>query len=235
MIVHAKKEFFKAVVMMVSFLIILILMFSQIFGGKNAFEAADIFFNSIAKGSTYYIPGLLKQADAHSGKAVEASIKLGDKESAAKVGKLLSAAGASASVADTQLKSRGDLGKITRAALQDADDMFHNRGKAVSDRYGLPEKEVLFLWWSAFKEMEKDLKRQNRFNEAAWLSTVSKKGMEVGYNFYQIEPRKASATAGMLTFSLIFYVAYTMWWGFAILFLFEGLGLEMKPGAKKEV
>jgi hypothetical protein len=30
-------------------------------------------------------------------------------------------------------------------------------------------------------------------------------------------------------------VVYTMWWGFAIFFLFEGFGLEMKAGKKKEM
>jgi hypothetical protein len=57
----------------------------------------------------------------------------------------------------------------------------------------------------------------------------------VGYNFYRIETRKVSTVAGMLVFSLVFYVAYTLWWGYAVLFLFEGAGLQMKAGAKKEV
>ena len=235
MLVHSKKEFVRGIIMTLSFLIILVLMFSPLFSGKNAFETADIFFNSIAKGSTYYIQGLLKQADARGGGLVEVSMKFSDRETAAKVGKLFSNAGATVTPAEAQLKVTGDLGKISKAALQDSDAMFHNRGKVIADKYGLPEREALFLWWTAFKEMEKDLKRQRKFDEAAWLAVVSKKGLEVGYNFYQIEPQKASDTAGMLSFSLIFYVAYTMWWGFAILFLFEGLGLEMKPGAKKEV
>ncbi len=235
MIVRSKKEFVKGIIMTVSFLIILVLMFSPLFSGKNAFEAADIFFNSIAKGSTYYLPGLVRESEERKGKAIHVTFKLGDKDSTAKAGKLLKSAGAMVEERDGQVRAAGDLSEITKAALKDADDMFYNRGKAVADRYGFAERDVLFIWWSAFKEMEKDLKRTKNFDEAKWLSTVSKRGLEVGYNFYGIEPQQASATAGMLTFSLIFYVAYTMWWGFAILFLFEGLGLEMKPGAKKEV
>jgi hypothetical protein len=42
------------------------------------------------------------------------------------------------------------------------------------------------------------------------------------------------ARAGILSFSLIFYVIYTLWWGIAVLFMFEGIGLEMKKGHKKE-
>jgi hypothetical protein len=39
-----------------------------------------------------------------------------------------------------------------------------------------------------------------------------------------------------MTFLLVFYVAYTMWWGFAIFYIFEGIGLSMKKAkVKKEV
>jgi hypothetical protein len=42
--------------------------------------------------------------------------------------------------------------------------------------------------------------------------------------------------AGMLTFMLVFYVAYTMWYGYGIFELFAGMGLGMgKPVSKKEV
>jgi hypothetical protein len=34
----------------------------------------------------------------------------------------------------------------------------------------------------------------------------------------------------------VFYVVYTLWWGFAIFFIFEGIGLSMtKAKVKKEV
>jgi hypothetical protein len=39
-----------------------------------------------------------------------------------------------------------------------------------------------------------------------------------------------------MSLMLIFYVVYSLWWGYAILFLFEGLGLSMKRAkVKKEV
>jgi len=83
--------------------------------------------------------------------------------------------------------------------------------------------------------MDKDLKRQKLFKEAAFLNDVVRKGVEVGYNFHNISPQTASTKVGVLTFSLIFYVIYTLWWGIAVLWLFEGFGLEMKAGAKKEM
>lgn len=229
-----KKILGVGTIMAIVFIVILAVMFTPIFGGKNAFEAADNFFNSIAKGSTYFIPGLMKDSESYNGKTIDVTAKLPDKAIAAAAVKLFKASGALVSEGES-LRVAGDLGQISRAALQDADAMFFNRGEQVADKYGVPEKEVLFTWWTAFREMEKDLKRQKKFKEAAWLSNASKRGLEVGYNFYRIEVRKVSAAAGMLVFSLVFYVAYTLWWGYAVLFLFEGAGLQMKAGAKKEV
>jgi hypothetical protein len=58
--------------------------------------------------------------------------------------------------------------------------------------------------------------------------------VEVGYNFYGIEPESAASKAGTLTFDLVFYVIYTLWWGFAIFYLSEGMGLQMTKGKKSE-
>jgi hypothetical protein len=30
-------------------------------------------------------------------------------------------------------------------------------------------------------------------------------------------------------------VVYTLWWGFAVFYLFEGVGLQLTAGKKKEV
>lgn len=231
---NRKKILGVGMFMAIVFIVILTVMFTPIFGGKNAFEAADNFFNSIAKGSTYFLPGLMKDSESYNGKTIDVTAKLPNQAMTATAVKLFKASGALVGEGES-LRIAGDLGQISRAALQDADAMFFNRGKEVADKYGVPEKEVLFTWWTAFKEMEKDLKRQKKFAEAAWLTNASKRGLEVGYNFYRIELRKVSAVAGMLVFSLVFYVAYTLWWGYAVLFLFEGAGLQMKAGAKKEV
>ncbi|MEJ5376445.1 MAG: hypothetical protein WHX93_07690 [bacterium] len=235
MVVVNKKQFRIGIFMTISFFVVLFIMFSPLFGGKNAFEAADDFFNSIAKGSTYYMEDLRKTAEKFKGRLIEVHIKLGDAKAASSTAVMLKKAGLLVEESAQQLRAAGELFKVTQAAIQDSENMFHNKGQEVSSRYGLPEKEALYLWWTAFREIEKDLKRQKKFEEASWLSTVSKKALEVGYNFYGIQAKSASATAGGLAFSLVFYVLYTLWWGYAILFLCEGLGLEMKPGGKKEV
>jgi len=83
--------------------------------------------------------------------------------------------------------------------------------------------------------MQKALEERGEFSQAADVHEVVGKGLEVGYNFYGIEPLRASHNLLVLTGALVFYIVYTMWWGFAMLFLFDGVGMEMKAGAKKEV
>ncbi len=77
-------------------------------------------------------------------------------------------------------------------------------------------------------KIEKGFKKDKNVELAKVVSDVVKKAIEPGYNFYKIEGEKVVDHAGMLSGLLIFYVAYTMWWGYAIFYLFEGIGLTMK-------
>jgi hypothetical protein len=76
--------------------------------------------------------------------------------------------------------------------------------------------------------MEKALKEQKKFKEAKLVALVVKKAVETGYNYYQIQPQKIGDKYGIVIFSLIFYVVYTLWYGFAILLMFEGWGLKLE-------
>jgi hypothetical protein len=51
--------------------------------------------------------------------------------------------------------------------------------------------------------------------------------VECAYNYYGIEPWKVSDRIGLVLFSLIFYVVYTVWYGYAIIFLLEGWGFTL--------
>jgi len=236
MLVKDKGSFAKGVLLAVTFLVVLAIMFLPYFGhGENALRAADRLFNSIAKGSTNYIPDMLKKNKAFEGVKFDVAMKFKDQQAAQQASKLLTSAGATAKEEAGQLKVAGDLGAVMTASLKDSEAMFNNRDAELQTKYGFPGREVLYTWWSAFKEMDKDLKKQAKFKEAAFVGDVVKKGVEVGYNFFKIEPESASSKAGILSFSLIFYVIYTLWWGIAVLYIFEGIGLQMKAGAKKEV
>jgi len=124
------------------------------------------------------------------------------------------------------LRVSGDLGKILENSLADADAMYRNDGKAVRGKYGYEERRVLYHWWKAMEEMDKGLKKQKKFQEGQVVSLVGKKAIESSYNYYQIEPQKIGDRWGTVLFSLVFYVVYTLWYGFSILFMFEGWGLR---------
>jgi hypothetical protein len=234
MLIKNPKTFTAGGTLAVSFVVVLVLMFSPIFNGENALQAADRLFNSIAKGSTYYFPGLIKKNQKYRETRFEATLKLSD-AARDKATKLLTQAGVGISGSSNQLKVSGFLGQVLEAALGDSEAMFNDRGKEIADKYGFPEKEVLHTWWQTLRALDKDLTKQKHFGEASFVADVVKKGVEVGYNFYGIPAERASSKAGVLSFALVFYVVYTLWWGYAIYFLFEGVGLQMKAGKKKEV
>jgi hypothetical protein len=87
---------------------------------------------------------------------------------------------------------------------------------------------ALYNWWQVLKGTEKNLKKQNRFKEAGVVDLIVKKAIETSYNYYQIEPQKITDRLGIVILSLVFYVVYTVWYGFAIMFLFEGWGLRLE-------
>jgi len=236
MLIRDKKHFVMGSTLAIGFIIVFAFLFTPNFGdGLNAFEASDKMFNSISKGSTDYIAPLRDQAKAFEGSVIDVTVLEDSSSLAAKAATILAANNLQAEVGPSGLVVKESLGAILGAALADSRSMFDNDGAALSGRYGMDEKQAMFVWWKFFKSMDTALKAQKRFKEAKFASTVVAKGVEVGYNYYQVVPESASSKMGMLVFALVFYVIYTMWWGYAIFFLFEGIGLVMKAGAKKEV
>jgi hypothetical protein len=54
------------------------------------------------------------------------------------------------------------------------------------------------------------------------------KAVEPAYNYYKVEVKPVKEEMPMLIASLAFYVIYTMWYGFGLLFLFEGMGIKLE-------
>jgi hypothetical protein len=221
------KKFYGGVGLMAGFIIVLVIMFMPIFAGKNLLDYMDSLYNSISKGSAYYVAGLQEENEIRRGIGIDVSLDLHDEEQAAGTALLLEAGGASVVQEAARLAAKGDLGAILGRCLEDSDEMFANAGSAVRDRYGYDEKRVMFNWWTALKAMDKDLKKQKRFAEAAFVISVKKKAVECAYNYYGIEPQKITERLGVVIFSLVFYVLYTVWYGFAVIFMFEGWGLKL--------
>ncbi|MDL1967982.1 MAG: hypothetical protein LWW97_05375 [Deltaproteobacteria bacterium] len=226
MIAH-KKEFYGGFTLFVAFFIVLFIIFSPIFKGQNGMEYLDSLYNSISKGSAYYIPKVKKETDTFKGNTVNMALKMADENQAQQTAMLFTTAGATAEVSGAQLNVSGDLGNILANCLADSDSMYNNDGTKVSGKYGYNERQVLYNWWTALKAADKDLKKQKLFKEAKTVALVIKKTVETSYNYYTIEPQNITDKMGIVIFSLVFYVCYTLWYGFSILFMFEGWGLKL--------
>ena len=243
-------------IMAISFLVVLFLIFSTIFPKtkagepQNGLQWADEMFNSLAKGSSYFIPKVAKSNDKFMGQMFAVSIKLGKPEDkpgdgekrAERASKLFTVnEGAKVEVNGAELKIEGDLGLVLKAALDDADVMFNNEGDKIKAKYAEAmatddEKQMFRQWWNVLDKMNKQFMIEKKAAEAKIVSTVMKKAVEAAYNFYKVDAVKVKEKAGLMTFLLVFYVVYTLWWGFAIFFIFEGIGLSMKKAkVKKEV
>lgn len=232
-----KTSIMIGIALAISFWGVLALIFSPIFGnGRNGLTYADDMFNTLSKGSSYFIPELQKNSDKFKGQtlsvkisAAKAEDKPGDTEARIQnISKVLTAAGARIEVTGTDLKIEGDLGAILTSALQDSDAMYKNQGESIKTKYGVDDEKMIFRqWYNAFTPIDKALKKEGKIEQAKMISDVGKKAIETAYNYYKVEAVQVKDKAVLMTALLVFYVIYTMWWGFAIYFLFDGVGLSM--------
>ena len=253
---QAKKHLGLGIIMALSFFVVLFLMFSPIFPKtvdgqpQNGLQWADEMFNQLAKGSSYFIPKVAKENERFMGTMFSATLKMdkpedkpGESEQrATRASQLFTLnPGAKVEVNGIELKIEGDLGLVLKAALEDADMMFKNEGDKLKAKYAAAmgtedEKQIFRQWNNVLPKIDKNFKKEGKIAEANIVSAVTKKAIEASYNFFGVEAVKVKDKVFLMTFLLVFYVAYTMWWGFAIFFIFEGIGLSMKKAkVKKEV
>ncbi len=77
-----KKEFFGGSLMLLAFMAILIIIFSPVFKGQNGLEYLDALYNSISKGSAYYIPKVKEETGNFAGKSIEVTLSMADEKQA---------------------------------------------------------------------------------------------------------------------------------------------------------
>jgi hypothetical protein len=197
--------------------------------GKSLVGYADRMFVSVSKGSVYFIPELVKTAGKYAGKPLDVKIKKNEKTAM-----LFQKANAIVSAVNSGMQIKGDLGEILISILKDADAAFKGEDKHLYDKYGFAGKEVIHQWWQSLKEMEDVYRKSKRFAEIKPLETVRIKALEPAFNFYSVQATSASHHALGISGIIAFYVIYTVWWGYAIYFLCEGVGLLMKKSKEKK-
>lgn len=229
-----KKHLLMGLGMLAVFVVVLVAIFLPLFTGKdgakvNGLDYLDNLYNSISKGSAYYIPDLKEAGKPFAGKEISLDVNLSSPEEAQRAALLFQGAGAKAAINGKDIKLSGDFGAIMASCLKDADAMFNNQGDVLAGRYsGQDAKTMLYTWWAALKGLEKSLNRQNAFDKAKYLKTVEKKAVEMSYNYFGIEPQGIGDKWGIVVFSLLFYVVYTLWYGYGVMYLFEGVGYQLE-------
>jgi hypothetical protein len=237
MLVKDKKHFTTGLAMAAAFFVLFFAIMSPIFGGgMNGLEFADDIFNKLSKGSAYYVPKTSEANKKFDGKAFDVEIKIDKPEDAKRMGGLFTAAGAAVDQKEGTLKISGDVGKVLSVVIKDSDTMYKNDGEKIKTAYGYDEKQVMKDWWNSLKKIDKALQLKSEFPSAKMVNEVASKVIEPAYNFYKIEPQKVTDRLGTMSVLLVFYVFYTIWWGYALYHLFEGVGLTTKKvKVKKEV
>jgi hypothetical protein len=218
------QSLYKGVGLMVSFTVVLVLLFLPLINGHNPMEFMDNLYNSISKGSAYYIPKVRETVSRYQGAPLAVTITLSDAAQAERVQQLLAQQGRSEG---EHVAIEGNLNTLLSNALADADIMYVNDTDNITAKYGYDERHVLFDWWSTLKAMEYELNKQKRFDAAKLVSLVQTKAVETSYNYYGIKAENIGDKFGIVLISLVFYVIYTLWYGFGILYLFEGFGMNL--------
>ncbi len=218
----------RGIFMLITFFILLAVIFMPVFPGKvNGLDYMDNLFNMISKGSSYFIPESMSKSEKYAGKMIDVKIKLDDDTRAAETAKLVQMSGAQATVAGKEVAIKGDMALIMKGSLVDSDFMFKNDGKPVADKYGYPEKQAMFNWHTLFKKISADLTKQEKFNEAKPFAEIQKKALEPAYNYFGVKAEDWKDNISLVIFALAFYVFYTLWYGFGLMYLFEGVGLKI--------
>lgn len=246
------------------FVLILSPIFPSEYHGKNTngLVYADHMFNTLSKGSANFFDKSLENKksvnvaiQSTKDKKIELTFLLPNQESVTNALNLFEQIGITASAegqntatpegteaADQTAARRGinvtikdaDLFVLLNAMVNDSELLYHNDDASIASQYNMDGRLVIKTWWQVASGMIKPMQRVDLISEAAIVHTVQTKGIEASYNFYGITAEKVSDNILLVIAFLLFYVVYTMWYGFSIFEIFDGIGLSMNKGKKQE-
>jgi len=236
MLIQNKKKFLYGLSGLSAFFMVLPFWFFPIMGHRTGLQWADHLFNQLAKSSADSIPLVSKKVEKCRGVDIDLSIDPKWPGGDQAVARIIMANGMSAGlIGDGRVRIKGDLASMCMAASIDADLLFKGKEEVFQNKYGLSGKEVIYYWWTAFDDLIRRYIQLNRTAEADFAKFMTTRILEPSYNFAGIEPKKISENVGIVAFLLMFYIFYTLWYGFSIMYLFEGFGIgATKAGEKIE-
>lgn len=240
MLITNKKSFMKGLSLMASFLVVFAVLLMPIFPSETntkvtGLDYADDLFNRLSKGSSYFIPLVQERVKSVPNKDYTLTVAFKKDSLLPVASDIVQKAGGKGSVEGKNLSFTVNMQQLLQNAVRDADLMYHNNGAAVSQTYqGTPALVVTETWWALLNPCVKALQKQNEIATASVVDAVVRRGIETGHNFYSITATKVSDNLILMVGLLVFYVVYTVWYGFAIFDLFDGVGLTMKKSKVKQ-
>lgn len=236
MIITDKKLFAKGMLLMVTFIAVFLLIFSPVFpGGVNGLHFSDDLFNKLSKGSSYFIPNVVKAVKPFEGKQITVDVKLKTPEDVKTALLILDKAGAKGEAKGDVVTVTADLGAMLGRVVSDADLLYKDDFDKLNAAYGMDGKAAMKGWWTLLAASIKPLQKIKMIEEANIINMVNTKAIEPAYNFAGIPAESIMTKIPTVAGLLIFYVIYTMWYGYAIFDMFGGMGLSMsKSKIKKE-
>ena len=253
MLIRNKAAFSRGLLLMGSFIVVFVIFFLEVFPGPqpgqktNGLVFADHLFNTLAKGSSNFFDSTAQNRNSVEfrilpikGRSIDVLVpfKEGQGEMKVLAAQLATAAGMEVAETANGLQMKGDSHTLLLSIINDSLSTFNNNSAEVAARHGMPEDKGLFImrtWWAMGNNMIKPLQKQGLVPEASAVNAALTRAIEPGFNFYGIEALRVADNIPLVAGFLIFYVVYTMWYGFAIFELFEGIGLTMKKSVKKEI
>jgi hypothetical protein len=238
MLIFHNGKTFAGLLLGVSFFVVLALFFVPVFKGQSGLEVSDRLFNRLAKGSSYFVPELSSELAKFENQEIDVNVEMESAEQANQAKSILSKAAPNTAAEGTVLIVKGNLKALLGAVLQDCKAMYLNNGDELREKYGMEARDSMLIWNAVLNRMAKALQRgkDRHIAQSKMVLAVVTKGIEPAYNFYGIQPDSVRHRAGITAFLLVFYLAYTLWWGFGIFFLFEGFGFAMtKARSKREI
>jgi uncharacterized membrane protein YfcA len=192
----------------------------------NLLNRADTFFSRLAKQSVYYVPQARRRTTEIQDARMDFGVRPRDQADLAHIRAIASAGGSRTSLTpDGRVRIQGVLGPLSMTALDDADLMFAGKGEQIQAKYGLRATAVIYHWWLIFDSLARRYVQENLSQHAEYCKYVSAKVLEPAYNFRDVPAGRPDGGTTMLLFLLVLYVVYTVWYGMAIMLMFEGLGI----------
>jgi len=192
-------------------------------GDASALTYADNLFNTMAKDSTNFLAEATKKTIKVADQPVDIVLRPPTGAQAALLSSQFGLHGTDAAVQpDGRVHVTGRLGILANAALADVRTANHHALPANYD-----SDITLYNWWYLFDCLSSQSIKQNNEPVASFSKEMTTRVIEPTYNFREVYAQNARELLRPILLLLLFYVLYTILYGYAIYNLFEGLGITV--------